>query len=181
MTGTPSILDVQYGEEWRPLSFDSLYEVSSKGRVASWKPFRNNSPHPSSRRILSMTKDKDGYNKVLLTVDGSNKTCRVCRLVAETFLGSREGMVVRHVDGSKDNDCVENLVWGTHKENSQDAKNHGTWVHGQKVNTCVLTEECVSEIKRSGLSLTKLAKIYGVSIGTIWHIKDGRTWKHVTD
>jgi hypothetical protein len=48
-------------------------------------------------------------------------------LVAAAFLGPRpEGMQVRHGDGSKDNNHLSNLCYGTASDNVRDSIAHGT-------------------------------------------------------
>ena len=167
-------------EQWKNIYFAPGYEVSDKGRVRSWRPLRRFAKAPDEPRILSFVIDKDGYKKVVLYIDGKAKTSRVCALVSEAWHGKRaDGMVVRHKDGSKDNDTPGNLIWGTIKENSEDSKIHGTYVHGTKVNTCKLTEEQVCEIRNSNESCRKLAEIYPVNSSMIGKIKNRTNWKHI--
>ena len=166
-------------EVWRKILNAPKYDVSNFGRVRSHLPYRNNDisllPH-----LLKPSKDKDGYKKVVLQVDGRRKYFRVAVLVAEAWHGPRpKGQIVRHLDGSKTNDTPKNLKWGTPKENSRDAKRHGTYAHGSIIQTCKLKESDVKAIKCSSASHSELAKQFNVSIGTIWQIRNGRTWKHV--
>jgi hypothetical protein len=51
----------------------------------------------------------------------------VHRLVLEAFVGPcPEGMECRHLDGDPANNRLENLRWGTHRENAADQVRHGT-------------------------------------------------------
>lgn len=167
--------------EWRRIPWAAMYEVSLEGRVASWRPYRNNAPAPTSRRLLNVQRDKDGYSRIaIFDNDGVKRYVRVCRLVAELWHGSpTEGQVVRHLDGNNQNDNAWNLKWGTPIENSRDSKVHGTWVHGRRVNTCKLTETQVTEVLTTCASHTELARKFGVTVGAIWHIRNRRSWKHV--
>lgn len=56
------------------------------------------------------------------------KQVYVHRIVCATFNGPEpfEGALVRHLDGDSLNNLASNLAWGTHAENSADAKEHGT-------------------------------------------------------
>lgn len=58
---------------------------------------------------------------------------------------------------------------------------HGCYdpVKGAKHYKARLTEAQVIEILASDLSLSKLAKKYGVGRSTIGSIKEGRSWKHI--
>lgn len=175
-----SALDRQ-PEEWREIKGYPGYEISSVGRVGSWKPARNNAQPPSTRRILKERFCRDGYRRAALTHKGKEKTFRVCRLVAAAWHGEpRAGDVVRHLDGTRDNDTPENLKWGTPKENSRDSFAHGTARVGERVNTCKLKEADVIEILHSSAGPTELSKKYGVTPGQISHIRYGRSWNHVS-
>ena len=92
------------------------YFVSDDGSV--WSAFRGRwrrlKPHPQSR----------GH----CTVDlGKRNTRFVHRLVLEAFVGPcPDGMECRHLDGNPGNNRLENLAWGTPKENAADSIRHGT-------------------------------------------------------
>lgn len=173
-----SALDVY--EEWRPILWAEGYEVSSFGRVSSWRPLRNMAKPPTERRLLRLTKDKDGYNTTTVYVGGLPIKRRVCRLVAETWHGvGQDGCVVRHLDGSRNNDVPSNLAWGSVQDNSDDMLLHGTRIVGNRVNTSRLNEADVVNVLASPKGHSALAREYGVTPGAIWHIRVGRTWKHV--
>lgn len=167
-------------EVWRPVRGQPGYEVSSHGRVRSWKPERNFAPVPKEPRILRRGTDKDGYRKVRLYQNGKCKDARVCALVCEAWHGPRpEGNLALHRNGINSYDRPGNLYWGTALENSADSLQHGTRCHGEQVRTAVLTEDDVREIKGRAGTHAALAAEYGVSPGAIWQIRAGRTWKHV--
>ena len=52
---------------------------------------------------------------------------------------------------------------------------------GSKHYCAKINENDVKEIRKSNLSLTKIADIYHISIPTVHDIKNRRTWKHVED
>jgi hypothetical protein len=167
-------------ERWLPVAGYDGYEVSDRGRVRSWRPLRNFAKPPTEPRLLKRARDKDGYWKVVLYRNKVSKDFRVATLVAEAWHGARPlGNVVRHLDGSKDNDTVENLAWGTPAQNSADSRVHGTWNHGRKVNTAKLSENDVGYVLTSASGNTELARELGVTPGAIWHIRAGRSWKHI--
>jgi hypothetical protein len=159
-------------EQWKPVPNYDGYEVSSHGRVRSSKR--------GSWRILKPGTNRDGYRYVILFLGGTGKHAHICRLVAMAWHGEpKPGQVVRHLDGSRDNDVPENLQWGTLKENSHDRIAHGTIINGANVHSAKLTEKQVKEILSSNLPRGVLAKRYGVSGKTITRIRTGRSWKHV--
>ena len=50
----------------------------------------------------------------------------IYKLMARTYLGPRPSKkhLVRHLDGNSLNDSVDNLAWGTHKQNMEDLRKH---------------------------------------------------------
>lgn len=125
-------------EEWRTAVYngevyEGLYQVSNLGRVKSLN-YRNT----GKEGVLNPGKDTDGYFQVVLSKNRETKTCKVHRLVAETFLpnpenkpcinhkiegdeGKTMNMVIFNEDGSIDKERTT-IEWATYKENS----NYGT-------------------------------------------------------
>ena len=103
----------------------SPYQVSSFGEIINTK----------TGRTISQFKDKSGYMKVNLFIDGKTRQFYVHRLVAEAFLDKPEGidgksLCVKHKDFNKTNNYVGNLEWETFGQIIKDAyekdiyKNH---------------------------------------------------------
>lgn len=104
-------------ELWKDIKgFEGLYEISNKGRLRShWKK------SPMIKRPVVV----GTYHSTCLTskdTEGRNKYPRyIHRLVAEHFIPNPENLpLVMHLDDNGFNNCVENLKWGTHKENTHD-------------------------------------------------------------
>jgi hypothetical protein len=78
--------------------------------------------------------------------------------------------------------CVnpDHLFLGTHQDNIADCKTKGRAIRarGGWQWKAKLTEEQVRWIKGSRNKLREAAEICGVSISTIWWIRNGRSWKH---
>ena len=95
-------------EVWKwATGYEGLYELSSLGRI------RRNG------KILKCHKNKKtGYMYVCLSKNGICKFKTVHRLLAETFIPNIENKpCVDHIDGSRDNNSIDNLRWCTAKEN----------------------------------------------------------------
>ncbi|MBK9216951.1 MAG: hypothetical protein IPM59_15425 [Chloracidobacterium sp.] len=81
--------------------------------------------------------------------------------------------------------CVnpEHLLDGTHLDNVRDMVSRGRQAIGEGNGTARLTVAKVREIKSmlaGGATLVATAARFGVCKKTIWNIKKGRYWRHVT-
>ena len=128
------------GEIWKTAIYDGeiyegLYKVSNLGKILSLNYRRT-----GKAKLMTPGTDKDGYFQVILYKNGESKTCKVHRLVAETFLPNPENLPeVNHKDEDKTNNFVflnedgtvnkkkSNLEWKNHRDNL----NHGT--HNERV------------------------------------------------
>lgn len=104
-------------------------------------------------------------------------------LICETFTGERpRPSVVRHLNGVPGDDRIENLAWGTQKENCQDTVRHENSTKGKRNAQAKLSEEQIIEIRQrwaKGESPTLLAFEFGMSQPGIQDIVRGRTWGHL--
>lgn len=106
-------------EQWRPVvGYEGHYDISDRGRIRSWK---NGSPP----RLMSPATNR-GYKVISLSLKGVPASHRIHRLVLEAFVGPMpEGMVTRHLDGTRSNNLLANIVYGTPSENNRDMVLHG--------------------------------------------------------
>lgn len=106
-------------EIWKDIvGYERLYQVSNLGRVKSLDrvSISNNN---IKGKIISQY-NKEGYKWVRLHKDGRIKHYAVHRLVAISFLPNPNNYPeVAHKDETRNNNCVSNLQWTTHKENCQ--------------------------------------------------------------
>jgi hypothetical protein len=123
-----------------------------------------------------------GYMYVTI---GLNNRRYVHRLVLEAFVGPcPEGMECRHKDGDPGNNRLDNLCWGTPRENYEDAVRHGTDLKGEEQNGSVLTEADVLEavaMSRAGERIVAIARRFEVTPPAIGKILSGENWRHVTN
>jgi hypothetical protein len=171
-------------EIWRDIpGYEGAYQVSSLGRVRSMdRRIESKSKHGksytrfSAGRLISPSR-AEKYAKIVLYP--GNKSVLVHRLVASVFLGPcPEGQEVRHLNGDVTDNSVENLAYGSHKENEADKVRHGT-----RQVMCKLREETVRVIRdriAAGETNIAIAKDYGVSDVTISNIRIGRCYGWVS-
>lgn len=158
-------------ESWRPVVGFPGYEVSDLGRVRS------------ARKILRSGTMSEGYQLVSLRRDGKGHSRLVHHVVLEAFVGPRPvGMQARHVnEREKGNNRLDNLAWGTPRENEADKIRHGTSQHGERNHRAKLTNEQADTIRASSDSGVSLAAKYGVSEPVVSAIRHGRKYIKPTE
>ena len=106
---------------WTPIPGWSGYFATKTGRIASASGWRGH-----SFRELVQEPNTDGYPSVRMGIK-ERRHLKVHSLVARTFIGEppTPAHQIRHLDGSRTNNVVSNLVWGTVAENAQDRSAHG--------------------------------------------------------
>lgn len=73
-------------------------------------------------RKVAYGQDKDGYYRVVLSLNGVHTYIKVHQIMANQFLGGcPDDMVINHKDGNKHNNAVTNLEFTTNLENIQHA------------------------------------------------------------
>ena len=118
-------------EIWKDIEGFPGYQVSSYGNVRSYRDFHGNIT--DSYRVLkplidkNATKGHDYYYVDLYTIDRKSVKKRIHRIVAESFLGKHDDLVVNHKNGDKHDNNVNNLEWVTIEENSRLAAANGLY------------------------------------------------------
>lgn len=170
------------GEIWRPIEH-FFYEVSNLGRV------RSTEASGKGKQLRKQHVKCNGYLEVNLW-DWRTHSYRyflVHRLVLRAFTGRPPpNGVGRHLDGIRQNNAIENLSWGTYRENEADKVRHGTKLVGTRANSAKLTEPQVREIRRRYATRTghvwgrsSIAREFGVHAETISRVVNGKWWSHV--
>lgn len=173
-------------EVWKDISgYENIYQISNLGRVKSLKRELKNQ-HGKSNIIMKQRKNRDGYLRVNLKKDNKMKIVNIHRLVAIHFIENITQLpVVNHIDGDKNNNTANNLIWCTAQENTIHAfKNGLTSINkGEKSKSAKLTENDVRNIYQKyfdkKISPSLIAKKYGVSRRCIEKIIRGETWKEL--
>jgi hypothetical protein len=96
---------------WKDIpQFEGIYQASTTGQIRRTK----------SKRELKGTKNKDGYLQLALYKKGSTrKKHYVHRLIAMTFLGDYSLLSVHHINGIRDDNRIENLMWMNIEDNKK--------------------------------------------------------------
>lgn len=147
-------------EIWKDTTCDNKYMISNKGNVFSKK----------NNIIMKQNTLKKGYKRVQLS---NGKRYLVHRLVAEAFIPNPYNFPqVNHIDGNKQNNCVDNLEWCTQSYNMRHALNNGLKVAPKgkdvynaraviqldKNNNFIKEWETISEVKKE-LKLTHVSDV----------------------
>ena len=154
-------------ENWRDIpGYEGRYQVSDRGRV------RN------GIKILTPCNVSGGYKAVSL---GKNNSKLIHRLVAAAFIGQApfSKNLVLHGNGNRSDNQLSNLRYGNHKDNSTDAKLHGTQVNGERQHAAKLTVAQVRYIRATDKTGAELAKKFGVTAACISAIIKRKNWHHV--
>ncbi len=123
------------------LNYENWYEVDSFGnvysldRVMDRDTFLRNGKYMTQKikrrgKLLTNYKAKSGYYVVNLSDGKKSKQHYVHFLVAQAFLGVRQGrLTINHKDGNKLNNNVSNLEYCTYAENNRHAVEMGLNKH----------------------------------------------------
>lgn len=150
---------------WKPvIGFENSYMVSSEGEIVSlprdYKYGRIDNP-TLLKKDLSR-----GYYRVTLFKNGVRYRKMVHLLVAEAFIENPERKpIVNHKDENRTNNKAENLMWCTHKENS----NWGTCRNkiSKKVSKRVTQYTKDGKLIKTWKSATEASRNLGIDLSTI--------------
>jgi len=128
------------------------------------------------------TQVTSGYERLTLRKDDKDVNRTVHRLAAAAFYDgpTDELDVVRHLDGDPLNNAVENLDWGTYKQNWKDRKYHGNGIHSEHHNA-KLTMEKAGQIRESDKTVTQIADEFGLDRKTVRRVLNEETWVEVDE
>lgn len=113
------------------VGYEGIYQVSNLGGIKSLprEIWNGKNYFFSKLKFLRGSKNQKGYVQVELL----GKPFMIHRLVAIAFIPNPENKPqVNHLDGDKENNCVENLEWCTNSENQIHAYKLGLNVHSDR-------------------------------------------------
>lgn len=165
-------------EEWKAIpSLPPGYEASSFGRIRSWR--RSGRARIKFRMAPLLRQPvpnlRGGYQTMMFVVGGKYVTRYVHHLVLEAFGFVRPSLTaeVRYLNGVNTENNLGNIRWGTHLENIEDQRRHGTLTVGEKNGRAKLTNAIAHGIRTSSEKGYILAQRHQVSEATISRIRHG--------
>lgn len=114
-------------EEWIDIeSLKGSYQINRSGIIKSLARNvirKNGVPNRVLEKVLKPRKvHSSGYVILNLNHFGKSVSCRLHRLLAETFIPNPQNLPdVNHIDGNKSNNDISNLEWVSTRENSTHA------------------------------------------------------------
>lgn len=173
-------------DEWFDIpGYEGLYSITKNGKVRSETRyvFQQGRKQIKRGKVLKPWISTTGYKVVGLCKNGKSKKGFIHILVALTFIGERPPkMDIRHLDGNKFNNSVENLAYGTRSQNMLDAVKHHTSSCDRynPNNIFKLTEKQAIEIAKDTRPSKVIAAEYGITDRHVTSIKRGEYWGDVT-
>lgn len=163
-------------EEWLSVPEAPDYEVSSLGRVRSFKKGRTLVMRP---HLLN-----GEYLRITLRVSNKPKNFLVHCLVLGAFVGKcSPGLEGSHRNGQSTDNRLSNLLWETSKENQARKQEHGTVPdrRGELNHQAVLTWEKVSDIRSrftaGGVTQSDLGREFGITQSMVSLIVHNKKWR----
>ena len=151
---------------WRPVVGDGRYEVSSCGSVR----------RATTGRALKPWAHKSGHLYITLSRVGKRQ---VHRLVLEAFVGpAPDGMECRHLDGYPTNNGLENLEWGTRRQNIEDLKSSS----GRYAKASLSDAQAVrvrGMFRGVHGDQSRIARELGLSLSMVNRLIRGKTYGHL--
>lgn len=110
--------DYHMGEVWEYIPGIPGYFVSDHGRVWS---------EASQKFLKPKPLDNHGHLGFALCVNGQRHYVYLHRIMAQAFIPNPNRLpIVRHLDDEPSNNIIENLAWGTQRDNWRDSVRNGT-------------------------------------------------------
>ena len=159
------------------------YFITDDGRVLS-----ANTYHKRPLHWLCASCNSTGRLIVILSKNGRRYTCKVHRLVLETFVGPcPQGMEACHNNGNPLDNRVGNLRWDTRSANQKDAVRQGTCalcrIRGEDRTHAKLTAQQVRQLiyawRTELFTQKELAMQYEITQSAVSRIVTKKVWRHL--
>jgi hypothetical protein len=135
------------------------------------------------RRLWGHQRPTGHIYVVLRRQGGGTKLHQIGHWVLLAFVGPcPAGMECLHDDGNAGNNALTNLRWGTHYENMQDMKRHGTTPRGESCGGSKITETlalAARKMSAAGMNNIDIGERVGLDPSVICRIVRGERWQHI--
>lgn len=157
---------------------DKRYRICYDGTILTSYPEKG---HPSKVvpwRVKYVKQDPHGYRNLRY----KGKWLRVSRIIFAAFSGDRlkADREINHIDGDPKNNSIYNLelvTIGDNLRHSYDFLDRKSSTARRRFSKYVVNN--IRKNKRKGMSLKKLAEIYGTSKSTISYIVNFKTYRDI--
>lgn len=179
--------------EYRILPSNDYYRFGDDGSAWCRKLRGKHERIGPWRKLNPWKKDKYGHLCIYLCRNGYRKAMLFSPLILRLFKGEPQaaGLECRHIDGNPANNRIENLEWGTRKENAEDMVRHGKSTKGKSFRDRKSRQDSASKLdedkvrgiileRRLGATMAALAAKYNISVSAVNDIDKNRTWKDVS-
>lgn len=149
------------GEIWKDIEgYEGMYKISNKSRVKSYQR--------GKIKIMRHTVNTAGYHIVELSKNNERKSFRVHRLLAQAFVPNPDNKpVINHINGTKDDNSLNNLEWVTTSENIHHAYMTGLRQSGDQSPNRKVSDAQVLFMRNLYRSehflLRELSQLFGIS------------------
>lgn len=164
----------QIKEKWRKLPYPhEHYEVSDQGRARSIID--------GKIRILKPNVDGGGYLRISLWCPKKKRPINkpLHRAIMAAFVGPSKGHV-SHLNCIKTDNRLENMEYTSQGNNNRHGFKMGRYNLRGKVQTKLKPKQVI-EIFTSSEGNKFLSKKFKINPTTVWNIKRGKTWRHLTE
>jgi hypothetical protein len=158
------------------------YRAGSDGSI--WSTHHRWGARQSWRQLKPGTiRSGPHYKRLVVALGRGRQNFRyVHHCVLEAFVGEQpEGTEACHEDGNASNNKIENLYWGTKKQNGLDARRHGRR-KGERHTLAKLTDDLVRVIRTriaDGETQQSVADSLGIQRRNVGRVANGTRWGHV--
>lgn len=167
-------------EIWKEIPMlDGRYEASNFGNIRNAN--KKNIKNESFGKVKKKYTDKQGYERVGITLNKKTVVFRVHNLIMNAFYGDKpfDKAEINHIDGNKMNNRLDNLEWCTAKENSRHSVENGLFPKSEDLYNTKHKEVDILDIYRlykNGHSLSEIALLYDDNCKNIRRIVKGERW-----
>lgn len=161
-------------ERWWFINDAPGYMVSDCGRVWSSK---------TQQFLKVKPMDNHGHMGVCMCVDGKRVYKYIHRLMAEAFIPNPKGFpVVRHLNDNPGDNWLENLAWGTQRDNMRDCINNGNAhfvtpeereIGLARCRTPIIAIDIETGVRREFAGQGEAARMLGLQQANIWKVLNG--------